>query len=161
MWATEVTSPYSEQFNSLATARGQGFRERASLRKLGSCPEARCLNRIKQQPIRSIWDNNICQMNHFTGWPDNCTASPYLEINPLVANRSGANLKGFAFGTVSWRSEVVSGPRRRQRAGQGHSLVSQILKNRHFLRSASYCLLFFFSPLAVGQQSTTQVPSAD
>lgn len=74
----------SEQFDSLATARGQGFRKRVL------CPEARCLNRIKQQPIRSIQDNNICQMNHFTGWRDNCPASSYLKINPLVANRSGA-----------------------------------------------------------------------
>jgi len=80
----------SKEFNSVDITRGQGFREKASLRKLGTCPEARCLNRIKQQPIRSIWDNNVCQINHFTGCPDNYHASTYLEINPLVANRSGA-----------------------------------------------------------------------
>lgn len=80
--------PFWFKEKHLSRPTGQGVMERASLRKPGKCPEARWLNRIKQWPIQFIWDNNICQMNHFTGWPDSSPAFTYLEISPLVANRS-------------------------------------------------------------------------
>lgn len=71
-----------------------GLNERSKSQRKGvaeeAVPEARCPNGIKQQPIRSNGDNNICQMKHLSGWPDKCPASPYQEISPLVANRSGA-----------------------------------------------------------------------
>lgn len=130
----------------LATVKGQGFRERASLRKLGSCPEARCLNRIKQQPIRSIWDNNICQMNHFTAWPDNCPAPSYLEINPCVANSSGATWKCLPLAQSVAEMKTSEGYAKGKRHG------------RDTIWSATYWKQAF-SPLVVRQHSITQVPS--
>lgn len=49
------------QTDLLVTAQGQRFKAKVSLRKLSSWPGARCCDGIKRQPIRSVWDNNICQ----------------------------------------------------------------------------------------------------
>lgn len=139
-------------------ARGQGFRCRASPRKLGSCPEARCLNRIKQRPIRSIWDNNICQMNHFTGWPDSCPAFSYLEINPLVANRSGATWKGLPL--AQWAAEVKLSQGMAEGKGQGRDTAWRLWK-QPFSPPGSVMYFLLFSSCCKPAQQCRRLPRSD
>lgn len=120
-------------------------------------PKARCLNRIKQQPIRSIWDNNICQMKHLTGWPDKCPASSYLEISPLVANRSGATWKGLPL--AQWVAEVKSSQGYAEDKGQSRDTVSSSAFWKQAFSPIGSTLDFLL--FVVSQHGTTQVPSTE
>lgn len=88
-------------------------------RHRGSCkprvPEAQRLNRIKQQPIRSVWDNNICQMKHFTGLAQYMPRFLLSKKSALLLQRDQDKLERICL----WHchtSEVISGLWRRQRA---------------------------------------------
>lgn len=79
--------------------------------------------------IRSIWDTNICQISRFSGWPDKYPASSYLEIRPLVANRSGATWKGLPLALLDVHEK--SSQAFREDKGQGRDSLKTV---RHVLR---------------------------
>lgn len=81
-------------------------------------------------------------MNHFTGWSDNCPASTYLEISPLVANRSGATWKSLPL-ALKW-----SHLRATQKEKGRDRVWSASFRIGLFLHSVEYSMLFF--PPVVG-----------
>lgn len=76
-------------------------------------------HRMKQQPIRSVWDNNICQMKHFTG------LAQYMPRFLLSENQPSCCKEMSAFGTVT---QVKSSQGRGEDKGQRYSLVTNVLQ---------------------------------